>query len=336
MRVRSVAAVAVLAIGLNGCADSASSPSEIPAGHLLEGQAVSAVDGTATGGISVQVGTARKVTTDAAGYFKADVGGSGNFPTTLSGGGIVERQTVIAGPTPARVRVSLIPASFDLRAFDEMVRTANGRLQRWTTAPALVVLASVMSYRGPEDLYTATAEQMSDDEVAQMIADLSGGLSWLTGGTYTAFASTSVERPAAGERTSVTRPGTIVVGRYNGIVTFAQTIGFGRWAEEPDGSVSGGAMFLDRAFDRDDSRRRLLRVHELGHALGYLHVTSRVSIMNPAIGPEPTEFDRTAASIAFQRPPGNVSPDTDPHFQPPSAFSTGARLRWSGPEPCGL
>jgi hypothetical protein len=40
-------------------------------------------------------------------------------------------------------------------------------------------------------------------------------------------------------------------------------------------------------------------------------VNARTSIMNPAIGPEPTEFDRQAAAISFQRPPGNQSPDKD-------------------------
>ena len=31
-------------------------------------------------------------------------------------------------------------------------------------------------------------------------------------------------------------------------------------------------MFLDRDFDKNDNRRRLLRIHELGHALGLMHV----------------------------------------------------------------
>ena len=31
--------------------------------------------------------------------------------------------------------------------------------------------------------------------------------------------------------------------------------------------------------------------------------------MNPAIGPEPTDFDRAGAIVAFQRTPGNRSPD---------------------------
>ena len=32
--------------------------------------------------------------------------------------------------------------------------------------------------------------------------------------------------------------------------------------------------------------------------------------MNPWLGPSPTDFDRAAALIAFQRPVGNTSPDT--------------------------
>jgi predicted Zn-dependent protease len=53
-------------------------------------------------------------------------------------------------------------------------------------------------------------------------------------------------------------------------------------------------MMLDADFDRDSSQRRLLRTHELGHAIGYHHVTSRPSVMNPEVGNSITEFDRTA------------------------------------------
>ena len=41
-------------------------------------------------------------------------------------------------------------------------------------------------------------------------------------------------------------------------------------------------------------------LHELGHALGYNHVHSRASIMNPQIGSEPTDIDRAVARVAFQ------------------------------------
>ena len=308
-----VSAVCLAAVLLAGCSKSPSAPSDSPSGRTLDGQTVSAVDGGAAAGLTVQVGRAQPVTTDGSGYFEASVDAPGSFATTIKGSTVVEHQTMLSGPTDTRIRVSLIPSSFDLSAFDQMFRTANSRLQRWTSRPSLVIVTSVMGFRGgSNNQYTATSEQMSDDEVAQMTTHLTEGLALLTGGTYTSFASVQVEHPAKDERVLVARSGKIVVGRYTGIVGFSEVIGYGNWQEQPDGSVTGGSIYLDRDFDKNDGRRRLLRIHELGHALGYTHVTSRTSVMNPAIGPEPTEFDRTGAIVAFQRPPGNVSPDVDP------------------------
>ena len=71
-------------------------------------------------------------------------------------------------------------------------------------------------------------------------------------------------------------------------------------------------MYLDRNFDKDDNRRRLLRIHELGHALGYQHVTGRDSVMNASARIEPNAFDRDSSKLAFLRPPQNRSPDIDP------------------------
>jgi len=77
-----------------------------------------------------------------------------------------------------------------------------------------------------------------------------------------------------------------------------------------------------------------LRIHELGHALGYQHVTARPSIMNASIGPEPTDFDRAGATIAFQRLPGNRAPDADPvGVTRLSSVSEGGG-RWSDPSLC--
>ena len=295
------------------CSKSPAGPSSSSPATLLQGQTVNAIDGVAAPSLSVRVGTQLPVTTDTNGNFEVEVGGPGTFEVTVRGSGIVERRTTLVNPSEGRARLSLIPADFDLTAFDEMFRTSNSRLQRWMSRPALLVLASVMEYRtGSADEYGATAEQMTDDEVQQMIAHMTEGLVMLTGGTFTSFESVTIERPAAGTRVNVVRGAHVVVGRYNGIVTFANTIGYGQWDELPNGTVVAGSMFLDRDFDKNDSRRRLLRIHELGHALGYLHVTSRTSVMNPAIGPEPTEFDGQASKIAFQRLPGNRSPDTDP------------------------
>lgn len=302
-------------IGVLAACGSSSPTDPSPGGgsSLLQGQTVNAVDGAPAPSLAVQVGGRVPVTSDTNGHFEIEVGGAGSHQTTVRGSGVVERKTTVFGPTAERTRLSLIPSSFDLVAFDEMFRTSNARLTRWTSRPSLVVLASVMAYRNGAGLeYAAKSEQLTDDEVTQMIAHLTEGLALLTGNTYTSFESVRVERPAAGVRVKVLRDDHVVVGRYDGIVSFVNTIGYGQWSERSNGAVTGGAMFLDRDFDRNDVRRRLLRIHELGHALGYLHVERRASIMNPSIGPEPTEFDRQAAMIAFQRPPGNRAPDTDP------------------------
>jgi hypothetical protein len=318
-----------LLLPIAACGSSPSSPSEAGASGILSGQAVSAMDGAPLAGVTVQIGASgRRATTDANGMFEMDMGRAGAYATLLRSGAVVERETM-ADAGADRVRLSLIPSTFDLEAFDQMFRTSHARLQRWTTRPSLVVLASVMEYRGVDDEYSATAEQLSDDEVSQMVAHMTEGLALLTGGTYTSFAAVQIERPAEGTRSRVGRENQIVVGRYNGIVTWARTIGYGSWAEQPDGHITAGSMYLDRDFDRNDTRRRLLRIHELGHALGYQHVTARTSVMNPTIGPEPTDFDRAGAVIAFQRPTGNKSPDIDPASLPRTFSTDGGGSTWT-------
>lgn len=334
MRTRHLAVLCLSSAILSACGGSSpAGPSDGSNPKVLEGRTVNAIDGAATGGVSVQVGT-KNATADATGYFRVDVSGPGTHALRVRGTSIVDRETAITGPTGEPARVSLIPASFDLESFDQMFRP-SGPLQRWTTRPTLVVLASVMTYAaGIREEYSATSEQMSEEEVSQMVAHLTEGLGVWTGGTFTNFAAVEIERPAAGARASVSRPGKIVVGRYNGIVTLVNTIGYGQWALAGDGSVAAGAMFLDRDFDKNDGRRRLLRIHELGHALGQMHVLNRTSVMNPAIGPDVTDFDRASGLIAFQRPAGNRAPDTDPAGTVSSRSDRGRTIVWAPPVIC--
>jgi hypothetical protein len=326
-----VAAAIAIALPIAACSKSPTEPSPGGGSTILQGQTVNAIDGSPSPNLSVRIGN-QNVTTDSTGLFQVDVGSNGSHRVFIRGNEVVERETRVTGPGAERARLSMIPASFDLTAFDEMFRTQNSRLQRWTSRPALVVLASVMEYRNSADTYEATGEQLTEDELQQMVSHMTEGLAMLTGNTYTSYASVDIERPAAGARVSPFRTGRVVVGRYNGIVTFQKTIGYGQWGEMADGTIVSGAMFLDRDFDRNDSRRRLLRIHELGHALGYQHVETRTSIMNPSIGPEPTDFDRAGAMIAFQRPVGNRAPDVDPSTST-TLVTTGA-VRWSAPTKC--
>jgi matrixin len=333
MRTGRLAALCFSSAIFSACGSSSPASPGGPRSGVLEGRTVSAVDGAASPGVAVTVG-ARDTTADSNGYFRVDVGGPSTFDMRVRGNGVVERESAVAGPGAEPARVSLIPASFDLDSFGQMFRP-NGALQRWTTRPSLVVLASVMRYTsGPREEYAATAEQLTEDEVATLVDHLTEGLSILTSGTFTSFASVDIERPQAGLHASVSRSGKIVMGRYIGIVPLKGTIGYGQWALTDDGSIGGGAMFLDREFDKFDGRRRLLRIHELGHALGLMHVTGRPSIMNPTLGPDVTDFDRAAASIAFQRPTGNRAPDIDPRGAPAIHANHPRTLVWAPPVYC--
>jgi hypothetical protein len=198
--------------------------------------------------------------------------------------------------------VSSSSPDLETQALDEMLRGSKGQMQRWPASPELVVLGSVMEYRrGDPAEYPATSDVLTDAEVGALIDDLTAALGTLTGNTFRNFSAINRARIPAGALVRVTQPNRIVVGRYRDVQRHLNTIGLGGRASRADGTITAAAILLDADFDQTNAARRLLRTHELGHALGYNHVQSRPSIMNPRIGPELTDFDRRAASIAFQK-----------------------------------
>jgi hypothetical protein len=123
----------------------------------------------------------------------------------------------------------------------------------------------------------------------------------------------TVESASAGAIVPVVNAGVITVARYSGLESATGSTGYARWQVSSDSTVTGATIFLDQAFEKfTPTLVRSLRSHELGHALGYNHGSTAPSVMDPDQYLLPTDFDRQAASIAFQRPPGNKSPDTDP------------------------
>lgn len=188
----------------------------------------------------------------------------------------------------------------DRYALDEMLRGAHATPLRWDRVPELVVLMPVMQYeKGPGTEYRATSQQLTDEEATELVSDLTRALSLLTDDAFRGFSAVRRETVAAGETVNMMRPGQIVVARYNGVWDQLATIGFGGRSTRGS-TIRAGSIILDNDFDRKNETRRLLRTHELGHALGYYHVVSRTSIMNPKIGPEPTDFDRAVARVAFE------------------------------------
>jgi hypothetical protein len=245
----------------------------------------------------------------------------------ISSADIVTRTTQLRIPGPD-TKVTVIPRSFDLGAFDQMFRS-TGWLQRWVSPPRLIVQTRVLQFTNvtAQD-YVAAEPEMTAEEVDLLLEDLNWGLPQLTSG-HLQFAAQERETATTGDSVLVARPGEIVVARFAGLQDATGFWGYGRWASDGSGTIQGGIIMLDAAFDTSDSEfRRSLRIHELGHALGYSHVMARISVMNSSGRVEPNEFDHNAARIGFLRPPGNRSPDTDP-----DAFTSNLRLGgliWSG------
>ena len=186
--------------------------------------------------------------------------------------------------------------SLDAAALREMLEGPNGRRETWTITPTLVILASVLDYaRG--DLaggFPVTDRRLKSKEIDLLRADLTAALSELSDGRLTAFRDVVVETHASGSVVSLLQPGRIVVGRFRDLRRKTGNLGYGGRAARKSGVISGAAVMLDDRADREKSSRRLTRTHELGHALGYNHVTSRPSIMNPRLGSTISDFDRAA------------------------------------------
>jgi hypothetical protein len=182
---------------------------------------------------------------------------------------------------------------------DEMLIGASGRIDRWTSSPQLVIEMQVLLFdSSSNDTFAATSEQLTDDEASALEADLTEALVLFSGGRFTRFSAVERESVQPGAQVRTVRTGQIVVGRFSGLRTAIKSIGLGGRSARSTGSIRAGSVMLDADYDRLDSRRQLLRIHELGHALGFNHVTSRVSIMNPQLGPQPTATDREAVRLA--------------------------------------
>lgn len=302
-------------------------------GPGVTGVALDGLTDRPLGGVTIRVDGLGETVTGADGAFGFDAADPQQIrPVTLSSPSIVQRATRLRVPGPSAT-LPLFPASFDLRAFDEMFRP-SGVLHRWTTAPRVVVQTRVLQFTNISDLeYTALSSTMSDAEVTGLLDDLRWALPQLTGNAFTAFAGEQRETAAQGERVRVSRPGVIVVARYEGLTAAMNYWGYTRWSWNGAGEMQAAIMMLDRAWDGSGSVYcRSLRAHEFGHALGYTHVTPslRQSVMNSDARTEPNAFDRDGARLAFLRPPLNRSPDIDPDPFTGNLRALARQIFWAG------
>jgi len=327
-----VALIASAACGSSSSTGPSPTPTPTPGNtkFTATGRAVDALSQSGYAGITISGDGLLTSTSDGSGAFTISSDNSLTDPRLVifDGPAVVERRTNVRVPGQ-NVSVSLISSGFDLAAFNEMFRS-QGALLRWTTAPPLLIETRALQFTtiGAAD-QVALADQMTDAEVAQLIDDLTWALPQLTGGRFTAFSSITRQTSNEGVSVHILNSGVITVSRVVGLKATAGFWGFSRWQFQPDGTVTAGMMTLDRDFERSGSPfRRSLNSHELGHGLGYNHVTLRESVMNATGQIEPNAFDLDACRIGFARPPGNKSPDADPTY---ASLNRVGPAMWSEP-----
>jgi hypothetical protein len=306
-------------------------PPPSPGPHLVTGSIVNALDEAAGApNVAFTAGGTLVGRSDAGGHFSVGLPASGVNRAVLSAAGYVTRETGINAPG-GDLRLSLIPSTFNLAAFDQMFRPSGGGLARWTSAPAIVLERRVVRFAGSTCVqsYQALDETISDADSDEILSDLRDGYEMLTAGGIGPLTSVTTQLSAAGSAVDPRRDRTIIVMRGEGLFAATDYWGSACWSRSADGSVTSGFIVLDNAFERAASRfHRSIRMHELGHTLGCTHVTGQTSVMNPSARTEPNEFDRQAARIAALRPIGNRSPDLDPFMHVAAMIGASQPVTW--------
>jgi len=280
----------------------------------MSGTVVDALSDQRIGGVTILIDGVGQTTSSSDGTFSIAVGNPDQIRSVrMTGASAIERVTRLRVPG-AGALLNLIPSAIDLAAFDQMFRANDGVLHRWVSPPRIVIQRRALQFTTTSEAqYRATSAVMTDVEVSQVLSDLVGALASLTGGTFTGFAEQRVEMAAEGDMVTVIRPGWIVVARYQGLTAANAYWGYTRWAWNGAGEVQAASVMFDYAFEASASPyTRSLHAHELGHALGYNHVTIQPSVMRIDARLDVTEWDRDVSRVAFLRPPLNRSPDVDP------------------------
>ena len=183
---------------------------------------------------------------------------SGLRSISISSPSTVTRQSNVRVPGDSVV-LDLIPNTFDTTALDQLVRTNSQLpLRRWTSAPGLILETRTLKFDTATQLVDAVAldEQMSDEDAQAMVADLTFALPLLTGGTFPAFSSVTIQTSAVGQLVHQHNTGFITVSRQSYLLTGSgvDAVGLGISQTDLSSAVIGGAVGIDRNSDTPQLR----------------------------------------------------------------------------------
>ncbi len=273
-----------------------------PGGSVaLSGRVVDQFSGAGMPGLTVRYDGGTAVTAADGGFTVFGPAPASPSGLTIEGGSIHRRVTFAragAGEWP------VLPATFDIAAFDDMGREYEPRTIRWITAPHVYFdVTPPVGIPGPEvDAWIAETRAVLGTFVTE----------WTDGRLPVASVTSGTRPPPEGT------PGTIVIRMSESPDDYPQsrTVGLARTFWSSDRAIYAGRILLRfslvRGADLAWARRGVVG-HELGHALGVGHMDlGRPSLMTPSISTSAlTSFDRDVADVLYSRAPGTSHPDTE-------------------------
>ena len=294
------------------CGGSSSSPSSPTAPtpsqtRSIAGRITDILSGSGVPGASVAIAGAPTVQTGSDGSWRVDVPppSTERLLTKVTATGFQVRETYVTWTNSARqdVGIDLLPerAPFSLPFYRELVRNRMESpaslepVRRWTTNPNIYL----------RTLNPKTNQPLSPSEVDSLLQSVREGVSQITGGLLSVGSVESgiaarPERAGTINISIVYEPdgefcGTSYVGANPGSVEF----NYGLCARECGGRDLGPELIA----------------HEIGHAVGFWHVSEGVMQAEGFVNCGTINFtaaERLHGSIAYRRPSGNLDIDKDP------------------------
>jgi hypothetical protein len=309
------AALCVLSAGCGGSSGSGSptgpgpvTPGPVPSSPdawTIEGTVVATISRAPVVAAAVKATFAEAVQTDAQGQFRlsgTSVPSPSTFKLTLSAPGHVTREVWVRwqrGTRQLALDMVAETAPFSLSFYRQIARDDYEEEDG---------LEDLLVWRSAPSFYVRTTDEDGKALASGIVRTLTNTIRTavrdFTGGRFSAAA---VETGTATRRE---RPGWVNVHVVRDLDDACGTAFVG--------SSPGEIKLLLRGCGCDDREiSSEVVAHEVGHALGFFHVSDRRSIMYPFVGGNCpngtlTEADQHHVTVAYSRPRGNSDPDTDP------------------------